>query len=160
MKPKSSRRADDFLARDKAVEPVQLLGKLQRAFGQAAQIILVVDKGKTRLLVEHVDLRQAMALADFKVVEVVRRGDLDRARTLFGIGVFVADDRNAAADQRQNDMLADQMIQPLVLRMDRDRGVAEHGFRTHRRDHDERRWIVRAKGFAFDRIAQIPEAAS
>ena len=101
----------DLLARSEAVDIVQFGGQLHRAFRQAAQIILVVDQGETALLVEHVDLRQAMAFADLEVVEVVCRRDLDRAGALFGIGIVVADDRNAAADQRQDDVLADQMAE-------------------------------------------------
>ena len=127
----------DQFSRGKTVGVVQLFGQLRSAFRKAAQIILVVDEGEAALLVEHVDLRQAVALADLEIVEVVRRRDLDRAGALFRIGVFVADDRNTAADQRKDDMLADQMAQPLVLRMNRDGGVAEHGFRAHGCDHDE-----------------------
>ena len=108
-KPKSSSRATICLARGEALDAVQLFGELRRAFRQAAQIVLVVDERETALLIEHVDLRQAVPLADLEIVEVVRRRDLDRAGALFGIGVVVADDRNPAADQRQDDVLADQM---------------------------------------------------
>ena len=52
--------------------------------------------------VEDVDLRQVVALADLEVVEVVRRRDLHRAGALLGVGIFVGDDRDAAADQRQD----------------------------------------------------------
>ena len=99
----------DRLARGEAVDIVEFFRKLARAFRQAAQVILVVDEGEAALAIEHVDLRQAVALADLEVVEVVRRRDLDRARSLLGIGVVVADDRDAAADQRQDDVLADQV---------------------------------------------------
>ena len=51
---------------------------------------------------EDVDRPQAMALADLEIVEIVRRGDLDRARAQLRVGVFVGDDRDAAADQRQD----------------------------------------------------------
>ena len=78
-------------------------------------------------------MRQVVAPADLEIVEVVRRRDLDRAGALLGIGVVVADDRNAAADQRQDGVLADQMLEPLVLRMDRDGGVAQHRLRSGRR---------------------------
>jgi hypothetical protein len=37
-----------------------------------------------------------MALADLEVVEVVRRGHLDRARALLGVGIVVGNDRDAA----------------------------------------------------------------
>ena len=62
-----------------------------------------------RLGVEDVDRRQLVPPADLEVVEVVRGRDLDRAGALLGIGVFVGDDRDAPADQRQDDVLADQI---------------------------------------------------
>src|SRR3546814_7466062 len=63
-----------------------------------------------RVAVEDVDHLQVVALADLEVVEVVRRGDLDRTGALLGIGVAVGDDGNAPADQGQDSMLADQEI--------------------------------------------------
>ena len=124
----------DLLARGETVEAVQFLGKLQRAFRQSAQIVLVADERERALLIEHADLRQVVAAADLEVVEVVRRGDLHRARALFGIGIFVGDDRNPAPDQRQDHVLADQMRVALVVRMHGDRGVAEHRLRPRGRD--------------------------
>ena len=98
-----------------------------------------------RLGVEHIDERQLVPLADLEIVEVVRRRDLDRAGAFFRIGVVVADDWNAPADQRQDREAADQMFQPFVVRVHRDGDVAEHGFRPRRRDRDE---LVAA----FDRV--------
>ncbi len=46
-----------------------------------------------RVEVEHADLRQAVALADFVVVEVVRRRDLHAARAELRVDVLVGDDR-------------------------------------------------------------------
>ena len=90
-----------------------------------------------RFVIEHIDKRQVVPLADFKVVEIVRRRDLDRAGAFFRIGVVVADDRNAPADQRQDRGLADQMLEALVVRMHGDRDVAEHGLGPRRRHDDE-----------------------
>ncbi len=73
---------NDALPRLEAVEPAIGLGRV------------VVER---RVLVEHVDLRQIVALADLEVVEVVRRRDLHRARALLGIGVLVGDDRDLSA---------------------------------------------------------------
>ena len=77
-----------------------------------------------------------MALADFEVVEVVRRGDLHRARAELGVGVFVGDDRDAAADERQDHVLADEVLVALVLGVHGDAGVAEHGLGTGGGDDD------------------------
>ena len=108
-KPKSSSRATICLRAAKRSTPLQFLGKLRRALRQSAQIIFVADQRETAFLVEHADLRQVVPPADLEIVEVVRRRDLDRARAFFRIGIFVGDDRNAAADQRQDHVLADQM---------------------------------------------------
>ena len=65
-------------------------------------------------------------LADLEIVEVMRGRDLDRARALFGIGIFVGDDRDQAADQRQSNPPAEQMLIARIVRMHRDRRVAQH----------------------------------
>ena len=63
---------------------------------------------------------EVVAAADLEVVEVVARRDLDRARALLRVGVFVGDDRQAAADQRQDRVAADQVPVARVLGVDRD----------------------------------------
>ncbi len=40
------------------------------------------------------------------------------------------------ADQRQDDVLPDEMLVPRIIRMHRDRGIAEHGLGPRRR-HDQ-----------------------
>ena len=49
---------------------------------------------------------QIVAVADFKVVRVVGRGDLHHAGTLFHIGVLVLDDRDLLIDKRQDHVAA------------------------------------------------------
>ena len=100
-----------------------------------------------------------MPLADLEIVEVVRWRNLHRARTLFGIGIFIRNDRNPASDQGQDHVLADQMRVARIIRMHGDGGIAEHRLGARGCDHDESRGIVRAEGLALDRVAQIPEAA-
>ena len=73
---------------------------------QKRRVVLEIEP---RLDVEHVDERQFVAPADLEIVEVVRRRDLHRAGALLRIGILVGDDRNAAADERQDRVLADQM---------------------------------------------------
>ena len=53
---------------------------------------------RSKMLIE----RQAVPLPDLEIVEIVRRRDLDRAAARLGIGVFVGDDRDQPADQRQD----------------------------------------------------------
>ena len=100
--------------------------------------------------VEHVDKRQVVTPPHFEVVEVVRRRDLHRAGAFFRIGVVVADDRDAATDQRQDRCLPNQVLEPLIVGMHGDRDVAQHGLRPRRRHDDE--FVA-----AFDRIFDVPE---
>ena len=78
-----------------------------------------------------------MPLADFEVVEVVARRDLDRARALLGIGMLVGDDRDQPVRERQAYALADQLLVTRVIGMHGDRRVAQHRLRPRRRDGDE-----------------------
>ena len=103
------------------------------------------------VLVEDVDQRKVVALADFEVVEVVTRRDLHRAGAFLRIGVLVGDDRNRAMRERQHHILADQILVARIVGMDRDGRVAEHRLRPRRRDGDEASWLV------FDRIVDVPE---
>ena len=98
-----------------------------------------------------------MPAADLEVVEIVRRGDLHRTRSLFGIGIIIGDDRDEPADERQPHVLAMQMGVALVMRMHGDGGVAEHRLRPRRRDGDERAGV--ASGGVDDRIFEMPEMA-
>ena len=100
-----------------------------------------------------------MALADLEVVEVVGWCNLDCAGAFFRIGIVVADDRDDTADQRQHDVAADQVLELLVLRMNGDGGVAQHGLGPRGGDDDIGRTIVRIEALTLDRVAQMPEAA-
>ncbi len=90
-----------------------------------------------RQLVHHLDLRQRIAQARFEVVGIVRRRHLHRARSELWIRQnVVGDDRNLAIHQRQQHLLAVQMLVTLVRRIHRHRRIAQHGLRTRRR-HDD-----------------------
>ena len=65
-------------------------------FGTPVEKRFVILQRELGLDSEDIDLRQIVPLADFEIVEVVRRRDLHRARALLRIGVFVGDDRNLA----------------------------------------------------------------
>src|ERR1700730_2297265 len=93
-----------------------------------------------------------MTPADLEIIEVVGGRNLYRAGALLGISVVVADDRNAPADEGKYRGLTDQVLQPLVFRMHRYRGIAQHGFRPRRGDRDE---FVRS----LDRITDVPQAS-
>ena len=127
---------DDLFARHEAIETTISFGHrvVQRA-----------------VLVQDVDERKIVTLADLKVVEVVARRDLHRARALLGIGMFVGNNRNQTVRQRQPHLFADEIPVALVIGMHGNRSVAQHCFRARGGDGDE------TARLPFDGIFQIPE---
>ena len=81
---------------------------------------------EVRRVGQDVDRLQPVALADLIVVEIVRRRDLHRARTLCRIGVFVRNDGDQAIDQRQLHQPSDNRLVALVIRMHGNAGIAQH----------------------------------
>ena len=84
--------------------------------------------------------RNVVTFGDAVVVEVMRAGDLDRARAEILVGVFVGDDRDAAAlrlgaDRDFAELANDGRI-AFVRGVYRDRAIAQHGFGAGRRDGD------------------------
>lgn len=69
-----------------------------------------------------------MALADLKIVGVVRGGDLHASCTEFPVYILVGDDGNFSAHKRKNQHFADHVLISLVIGMNRDSGIAEEGF--------------------------------
>lgn len=86
--------------------------------------------GDDGVLVHDRDGGQVVALADLEVVRIVGGRHLDGAGAELGIDVLVGDDRDGAVGQRQLDELADEVLVPLVLRVDGDGGVTEHRLGT------------------------------
>ena len=82
-------------------------------------------------------MRQTVPPADLEIVEIVGRGDLDRAAAGLGVGIFVGDDRDEPVGERQAHHLPTRSAKRGSLGMDGDPGVAEHRLRPGRRDGDE-----------------------
>ena len=151
---------DDLLACDEAVHAGIGGGQAGVELGVDAAVELEHLGGAEHggVLVEDVDQRQVVALADFIVVEVVGRGDLHAAGAELAVDVVVGDDRDAPAHQRQVDEGADQGGVTLVFRVHGDRAVTQHGFRTGGGDDQ----VVLAVGGLVavgQRVAQVPEVA-
>ena len=93
------------LRADEAIEAVQSCERLS-SFGRSGDPSRRNARCRRELSlafdVEHVDQRQMMPPADLEIVEVMRRRDLDRAGALLRVGIFIRDDRDAAAHQRQD----------------------------------------------------------
>ena len=92
-----------------------------------------------------------MPSADLEIVEIMRWCDLYSARALFRIGILISHDNQATADQWQHGEFADQTFPACVVRMDSNRCVTEHGFRTGGSDGDK--FAV----LPLDRVAKMPE---
>ena len=69
-----------------------------------------------RLLIKNIDHLKILPPPDFKIVEVVGRRNLDRARPLLRVGILVRDDRDFAPYQRQDDRFADDVLVALIVR--------------------------------------------
>ena len=104
---------------------------------------------------QNIDHRQAVTFPNFVVVKVVRRGDLHAAGAFFHISVFIADDGNAAVNQRQNNKFANQIFITRIFRVDGHAGIAQYGFRTGGGDDQV---IFTISGFraVSQRIADVP----
>ena len=85
---------------------------------------VLIDMG---LFVENVDEFQPMCLTNGIIVGVVRRGDLDRTGTKLTIDIFIRDDRNAAADDGYDHVLAQILLVTLIFRMDGHSGITQNG---------------------------------
>src|SRR6266404_6460155 len=67
-----------------------------------------------------------MPPSGFKVIWIVRRRYFHRAGPKLPVHHLIRDDWNFALHQREQHLLADQRFVPLILRMHRHRGIAEH----------------------------------
>ena len=107
---------------------------------------------------QDVDHRQGVTFPDFIVVKVVRRSDFHAAGAFFHIGVFIADDRNAAVNQRQHHEFTDQIFITRIFRVNGHAGVAQQGFRTGGR-HDQIIFTVSGFRAVGQRVADVPHRA-
>ena len=89
-----------------------------------------VDGG---VVVHDIDLGQAMALSDLKVVGVVGGSDLDNAGTEFTVDIGIRHDRDLAVNERKPDLFADQTRIALILGVNRHSSITKHGLGTCRR---------------------------
>ncbi len=110
----------DLFAAGEAVEPLVLAGRL------------VHDSH----VVHDLEQVEAVAAADLVVVAIVGRGDLEGAGAEIHLHVVIVDHRDDPAGQRQADADAGQVAVALVVGMDRDAGIAEHGLRAGGGHHD------------------------
>ncbi len=85
---------------------------------------------------DHGQLGKPVVAADREVGRVVARRDLQRAGPELHLDALVGDDRDMPLDERDDDLLADEIAVALVVGMHRDGDVGEDRRRPHRRDRD------------------------
>jgi hypothetical protein len=112
--------------------------------------------GETTVGTDRDDLLEPVFAADLEVVGVVPGGDLQRPSAELGVDVLVGNNRQAAADQRQDAVLADQVAVALVGRIHGDGGVGEHRLRAHRGDGQD---AVGALDRVVDRVEGVLDLA-
>ena len=142
-----------FLDRDEHTHLLKLLDESLAAFIAVHTRILAGTLEHLARVANDLDFLKVMALAHLEVVRIVCRRDLDSARAEVLVDVFIGEQRDAAADDRQDQRLADEIFVALVIRMDGDARIAEHRLRTRRRDLD-----ILAR-LSLYLIAQMPEVA-
>ena len=144
-----SRRLDDRLAAvaeaDGMVVVLDLVEQTQFleighhlfAAGEAVKALIFAGRLVHDSHVVH-DLEQleAMPATDLVVVAIVGRGDLEGAGAEIHLHVVVVDHRDGAAGERQTDADSGQVAVALVVGMDRDAGIAEHGLGPGGGHHD------------------------
>ena len=93
--------------------------------------------------------------ADLEVDRVVARRDLERARAELRLDELVGDDGHAPLDERHDDLPADGVAVPLVLRVHRDRDVGEHRRGPHGRDRDRAGAVARTGSGRTSSVSSI-----
>ena len=144
---------------DEVTESFHVLDNFRAAFVPVQALIflatVLVDR---RVRVENVDLFQAVAQTAGVVVVVVRRRHFHAAGPEFLLRQqSVGDDRNVSTGHRNATFQPNKMLVPLVRRMNTDRRVANHRFRSRRR---KRQLLAGQLAiFAHNRISERPEVA-
>ncbi len=89
------------------------------------------------LVIHDLEMRQGMALADFVVVAIMGRRDLQGAGTELPVDMVVEHHRDDPVGQRQPDAHSGQVRIALIFGMHGNSGIAEHRFRSGSGDHDK-----------------------
>ncbi len=147
-----SHRNDLFFGLDQITGCFQIGYPVFTALVTILALIFACQRIHRRIFVDTGNDRQSRALSDFKVVRVVRRGDLYRSGTLFRVRIWVSDDRDFLPYQRQDDFFADNRLVAFVIRMYRDSLIGKHGLRSGCRDDD----TVEISRRLYGRIFEIP----
>ena len=159
--PLQRHQHDDAFARLEAIEAVDA-GQQARQFVvgrlQTLEKSEVAFQRNIGFRVQDIDLTCALgfvATAHLEIIKVVRRRYLDGARAFFRIGIFIGDNRDEPPDQREPNSSADEMSIARIVRVNRDRAIAEHRFRTRGGDGQDFAGLLAA--LVHDGIVEIIE---
>ena len=108
--------------------------------------------------VEHIARGNLCAFANVEIVEIMARCDFHSAAAKLWIGMFIGHNRHFAARNRQDDMLADNAFIALIIGMDGNRHIGEHGFGAGCRNLDVITAISQSNAIC-QRIFEAPETA-
>ena len=106
-------------------------------------------------LIENVDFLQVMSLAHSPVIRVMRRRNLNAARTKLRINMPVGENGDLTADNGQRNGLAHQLRKTFILGVHGNACIAQHGFRTRGGNNQ----VLHAVNRLGQRVTQIPQMA-
>lgn len=120
---------DDWLNFDQVAAGLQRLDQVFAALEAVLALILASVFVHRAVVVHTVNAGQVVAVADLKVVRVMRRRDLHRPGAKLGIGMFVGDDGNLSADAWHDDLFPDHRGIAFVVGIHGHGGIAKHRLR-------------------------------
>ena len=104
------------------------------------------------VVVQHTDDLQIVPQTNLKVIGVMGGSHLDAAGAEFHFGIVISNHGDLLVHQRQDHLLADDVLVTLVVGVDTDAGIAQHSFRTGGRNNN-------FAGAVSQRIADMPQIA-
>ena len=123
-----------------------LLSRLISVHSRVSRIVV----GDLRVVGEHIENLEPVTLADLEVVGVVSGSDLHAARSEIALDILVGDNGDSSADKREDEHFSDDVLITLVVRVNRNRRIAEKGFGACRCDLD-------ISASVLERIADMPK---
>ena len=108
---------------------------------------IFIDRG---IIVHNINFLKAVTLSDLKVIRVMCRSHLHGSGSEFFVNIRICDDRNFLIYKWKHRFLSDNIRIALILRIDNNRRISKHRFRTGCRDH-------KASVRTYDRVADMPE---
>ena len=139
-----------LLRADECADFLELLHELLAAFIAVKPSVFARALAHRAVRIDDDHLFKIVAQPHLKVVRIVRRRHLDRARAKCRIDVRIRKEGNATLHHGQDQRLAHEMLVTFIIGVHRDTRIAEHRLGTRRRNLNV---VVRP----LDLVAQMPE---